>query len=60
VAKKKFIDAYCVYDEAIRMCKDSKDKVLFLLNKAIMCSKLNLKEEYRQYIEEVLKIDPKN
>jgi hypothetical protein len=46
VNKGNFIEAYCLYDEALNTFKDKSDQATFLLNKAIMCSKLNLKKEY--------------
>ena len=44
VKDNKLIDAYVHYCDALKQAKDNDHKVKFLLNKAIVCSKLNLKK----------------
>lgn len=58
--KAKYIEAYAFYDELLKKPLNDKDKCTILINKAIVCFQLNLKQEYKENIEKALKIDPNN
>ena len=52
--EKAYVEAYVHYSEASSQTKDKEYLLKFTLNKAIVCFKLNLIEEYGSNIEKVL------
>jgi hypothetical protein len=58
VTTNNFIDAYCLYDVTLQKFKKQADQMIFLMNKALMSYKLNLKEEYGEIIRKILSLDP--
>ena len=40
------VDAYILYASTLKKGLQTEDRIKFTLNKAIVCSKLNLKKEY--------------
>ena len=58
--RKEYVEAYLVYTEALEETEDREELMKFYLNKAIVCSKLNLVQEYKDNIAEVLKKDGNN
>ena len=55
-----YVSAYILYTEALNRVQNEESITKFMLNKAIVCLKINLLEEYRDLIDKIIQKDPQN
>jgi hypothetical protein len=58
--KEKYVEAYLLYHDAIGKVSSEKEINKLILNKAIVCSHLNLLHDYYDHAEMVIDFDPSN